>query len=62
MIDFSALRAFDVVKLKTGAVVTIVEVLRPGEAYLVDDNEQETVDVALAADISSVEWRDPHQA
>ena len=49
MIDFSALRAFDVVKLKTGAIVTIVEVLRPGE-------------VALAADISSVEWRDPHQA
>ena len=62
MIDFSALKAFDVVKLKTGATVTIVEVLRPGEAYLVDDNEQETVDVALAADISSVDWHDPQRS
>ena len=62
MIDFLALKAFDVVKLKTGSTVTIVEVLRPGEAYLVDDNEKETVDVALAADISSVEWRDPQHS
>ena len=62
MIDFSTLKAFDVVKLKTGAVVTIVEVLRPGKVFLVDDNEQETVDVASAEDIVSVEWRDPKQS
>lgn len=62
MIDFSTLKAFDVVKLKTGAVVTIVEVLRPGKVFLVDDNEQETVDVASAEDISSLEWQDPQHS